>query len=84
MRAVIPEGLTIGELVDEVIDGAAENERQLAVGYIRRVANELPEGQLFPPNLIGLITDLLHDIADDLEACEHFSEIEEGEGVRLQ
>ena len=68
----------------EAVRPAAENERQMAVGYIRRVADELPEGQLFPPNLIGLITDLLHDIADDLEACEHFSATEEGEGVRLQ
>lgn len=84
MRAVIPQGMTVGEMVDEVIDGAAKQEREMAVAYIRRVAGELPEGQLFPPNLIGLISDLLLDLADDLAACEHFSESEEGEGVTLQ
>jgi hypothetical protein len=50
MKAVIPEGLTIGELVDEVINNAAVNERKLAVSYIRNVATELPDWQQFPPN----------------------------------
>lgn len=74
MKAVIPEGLTIGELVDEVINNAAVNERKLAVIYIRNVATELPDWQQFPPNLVGLVTDLLLDISDEIEACEHFSD----------
>ena len=83
MKAVIPDGMTIGELVDESIDNAAKYERDMAVAYLRRVAGELPDLQIFPPNLTGMVTDLLLDLADDVEACEHYNETEE-EGVTIQ
>jgi hypothetical protein len=75
--------MTIGELVDESIDNAAKYERDMAASYLRRIAGELPELQLFPPNLTGMVTDLLLDLADDFEACEHYTETKE-EGATIQ
>ena len=85
MRAVIAKGLTLGQMVDQVIDGAAAAERDLCVAFLRRVANELPDEQLFPPNLTPMIVDLILDLADALEECEHFADNDnDDEGETLQ
>jgi len=84
MRAVVPQGMTLGAMVDEVIDGAAMYERGLCVAFLRRVAQELPNEHLFPPNLEGLAVDLILDLADALENCDHFEEAEDDEGATLQ
>lgn len=83
MKAVVPEGMTLGKLVDESIDKTARYERDMAVAYLRRVAGEMPEMQVFAPDVTVSVTDLLLDLADDLEACEHYGETEE-EGVTIQ
>jgi len=75
--------MTLGELVDESINNAAQYERDMAATYLRRVAGELPELQIFPPDITGLVSDLLLDLADDLKACEHYDETAE-EGVTIQ
>jgi len=83
VKAVVPEGMTLGELVDDSIDKTARYERDMVVAYVRGAADDLLVEQLFPPNLINLIADLLRDIADGIEACEHYGETEE-EGVTIQ
>lgn len=83
MKAVVPEGMTLGELVDDSIDKTARYERDMAVAYLRGAADDLPAEGIFPPNLIDLVADLLRDLADGIEACEHYGETEE-EGVTIQ
>jgi hypothetical protein len=74
--------MTLGEMVDEAIDGAAAHERAMAVSHLRMIARGLPEERLFPPNLTDMIADLILDLADSIENCEHFDETNEGETMR--
>ncbi len=83
MKAVVQEGMSLGELVDDSIDKTARYERDMAVAYLRGAADDLPAEGIFPPNLIDLVADLLRDLADGIEACEHYGETEE-EGVTIQ
>lgn len=83
MKAVVQEGMSLGELVDESIDKTARYERDMAVAYLRGAAEDLPAERIIPPNLIDLVADLLRDLADGIEACEHYGETEE-EGVTIQ
>lgn len=83
MKAVVQEGMSLGELVDESIDKTARYERDMAVAYLRGAADDLPAEGIFPPNLIDLVADLLRDLADGIQACEHYGETEE-EGVTIQ
>lgn len=85
MRANVAPGVTLGALVDAVIDHAADREREAVVAYLRAAAQDLPDKQLFPPNLVGLVTDMLHDLADAIDDLDHYDdEIDTGEWETLQ
>jgi hypothetical protein len=83
MRAFIAPGITLGALVDSVIDHAAEREREAVTDFLRGVAHTLPDEQLFPPNLVGLVTDMLLDLADAVDDLQHY-ETETTESETLQ
>ena len=83
MRAIVAPGVTLGALVDLVVNGAADNEREMVVEFLRAAAQGLPDEELFPPNLTGMVMDLLFDLSDAIENLEHH-DIDENETETLQ
>jgi hypothetical protein len=84
LRAIVAPGVTLGALVDLVVNGAADNEREMVVEFLRAAAQGLPDEELFPPNLTGMVMDLLFDLSDAIENCEHHDADETNETETLQ
>lgn len=84
MKAIVAPGVTLGALVDLVVNGAADNEREVVVEFLRAAAQGLPDEELFPPNLTGMVMDLLFDLSDAIENLEHHDIDETNETETLQ
>jgi hypothetical protein len=80
MRAIVPGGLTLGEAVDQVIQGAADHERDRIVAFVRVAADELVGSGVFPRAMAESFVDMLEELADTIKALGHH----EHEGETLQ
>ncbi len=71
MRALVADGVTVGQLVDEIVAGAASTERDMCVEFLREIAESLPEQNLFTDKIAVKVVDLILDLADAIEGGEH-------------
>ena len=71
MRAIVPGGLTIGEAVDQAIQGAADHERDRIVAFVRVAADELVGSGIFPRSMAQSFVNMLEELADTIEDLGH-------------
>lgn len=71
------------DVVRTFVVAIADSERGMIVDFLRAAAQGLPDEELFPPNLTGMVMDLLFDLSDAIENREHH-DIDENETETLQ
>jgi hypothetical protein len=82
MRAIVPGGLTIGEAVDQAIQGAADHERERIVSFVRTAADELVGSGIFPRAMAQSFVNMLEELADAIETLDHHEHEHKGETLQ--
>jgi hypothetical protein len=72
------------DVVCAFVVAIADSERGMIVEFLRAAAQGLPDEERFPPNLTGLVVDLLFDLSDAIENREHHDVDETNETETLQ